>query len=322
MTGNWGVPTRRPAAACNTAVQETNYGASTCRRRCGRSRTAPVIRKIGLADLKDALARGIDDFLAMPSHAVFLCLIYPIVGFVLARLVLGYNVLPMLFPLAAGFALVGPFAAIGLYEMSRRRELGMDVSWRHALDVFRSPSIGAILVLGLILVAIFLTWLAVAQAIYVANFGYTPAASMPDFIQQVFGTPAGWALIIVGNGVGFLFAALVLTLSVVSFPLLLDRDVGAATAVLTSVRAVLANPVMIAIWGLIVAALLALGSIPAFFGLAVVMPVLGHATWHLYRKVVEPDLSTRPRFNEPRPKARRYAADFPASLFPARPDQP
>ena len=288
----------------------------------GAAEAPPVIRKIGLADLKDALARGIDDFLAMPSHAVFLCLIYPIVGFVLARLVLGYNVLPMLFPLAAGFALVGPFAAIGLYEMSRRRELGMDVSWRHALDVFRSPSIGPILVLGLFLVAIFLTWLAVAQAIYVANFGYTPAASMPDFIQQVFGTPAGWALIIVGNGVGFLFAALVLTLSVVSFPLLLDRDVGAATAVLTSVRAVLANPVMIALWGLIVAALLALGSIPAFFGLAVVMPVLGHATWHLYRKVVEPDLSTRPRFNEPRTKARRYAADFPASLFPARPDQP
>jgi len=288
----------------------------------GEAQAAPIIRKIGLADLKDALARGIDDFLAMPSHAVFLCLIYPIVGFVLARLVLGYNVLPMLFPLAAGFALIGPFAAIGLYEMSRRRELGMDVSWRHALDVFRSPSIGPILVLGLILVAIFLTWLAVAQAIYVANFGYTPAASMPHFIQQVFGTPAGWALIIVGNGVGFLFAALVLTMSVVSFPLLLDRDVGAATAVLTSVRAVQANPVMMAIWGLIVAALLALGSIPAFFGLAVVMPVLGHATWHLYRKVVEPDLSTRPRFNEPRPKARRYAADFPASLFPARRDQP
>jgi uncharacterized membrane protein len=288
----------------------------------GEAATAPVIRKIGLADLKDALSRGVDDFLAMPSHAVFLCLIYPVVGFVLARLVLGYNVLPMLFPLAAGFALVGPFAAIGLYEMSRRRELGLDVSWRHALDVFRSPSIGPILMLGLILVAIFLTWLAVAQAIYVANFGYTPAASMPHFIQQVFGTPAGWALIIVGNGVGFLFAALVLTMSVVSFPLLLDRDVGAATAILTSVRAVLANPVIIATWGLIVAALLALGSIPAFFGLAVVMPVLGHATWHLYRKVVEPDLSTRPRFNEPRPKARRYAADFPASLFPARPDQP
>jgi uncharacterized membrane protein len=283
----------------------------------------PKVRSIGLSDLRDALARGLDDFLAMPSHAVFLCLIYPVVGFALARMVLGYNVLPLLFPLAAGFALIGPFAAIGLYEMSRRREMGLDVSWRHALDVFRSPSLGAILVLGLMLVAIFLVWIAVAQAIYVANFGYTPAASIPDFIDQVFSTPAGWALIVVGNGVGFLFAVLVLTLTVVSFPLLLDRDVGVATAILTSVRAVLANPFALAVWGLIVAALLVLGSIPAFFGLAVVMPVLGHATWHLYRKLVEPDLTDRPRFNAPRPKVQRHAADFPASLFPAsREDRP
>ena len=278
----------------------------------------PQVRTIGFADLKDALARGFDDFLAMPSHAVFLCLIYPVVGFVLARLVLGANVLPLLFPLAAGFALIGPLAALGLYEMSRRREEGLDVSWKHALDIRRSPSLGAITVLGLMLVAIFLTWIAVAQAIYVATFGYTPAASMPDFIRQVFTTPEGWTLAIVGNFVGFLFAVVVLTLTVVSFPLLLDRDVGLATAILTSVRAVLANPVTMAMWGVIVAALLLIGSLPAFFGLAVVVPILGHATWHLYRKVVEPDLSDRPRFRDPVPREHRYAADFPASLFPGR----
>ena len=278
----------------------------------------PQVRTIGFADLKDALARGFDDFLAMPSHAVFLCLIYPVVGFVLARLVLGANVLPLLFPLAAGFALIGPLAALGLYEMSRRREEGLDVSWKHALDIRRSPSLGAITVLGLMLVAIFLTWIAVAQAIYVATFGYTPAASMPDFIRQVLTTPEGWTLAIVGNFVGFLFAVVVLTLTVVSFPLLLDRDVGLATAILTSVRAVLANPVTMAMWGLIVAALLLIGSLPAFFGLAVVVPILGHATWHLYRKVVEPDLSDRPRFRDPVPREHRYAADFPASLFPGR----
>ena len=247
---------------------------------------APQIRKIGFADLKYALTRGLDDFLAMPSHAVFLCLIYPIIGIALARMAMGNNVLPLLFPLAAGFALVGPFAALGLYEMSRRREAGLDVSWKHALDVFRSPSIGAIAVLGLMLVAIFLVWIAVAQAIYVAYFGYTPAAAMSDFFHQVLTTPAGWGLIIVGNGVGFLFAVLALTLSVVSFPLLLDRDVGAATAILTSVRAVLASPLAMAAWGLIVAALLVIGSLPVLLGLTVVLPVLGHATWHLYRKVV------------------------------------
>lgn len=278
----------------------------------------PKVRKLSFADLKDALARGFDDFSAMPSHAVFLCLIYPIVGFVLFRWALGANVLPLLFPLAAGFALIGPIAAVGLYEMSRRREQGLDVSWRHALDVFRSPSLGAIAVLGLLLVAIFLTWIAVAQAIYVAYFGYTPAASMPDFVHQVLTTPSGWGLIVVGNGVGFLFAAAVLVLGATSFPLLLDRDAGAAVAVLTSARVVLANPVVMAAWGIIVAAMLVLGSIPAFFGLAVVMPVLGHATWHLYRRAVEPDTSGRPRFREPVPREHRYAADFPASLFPGK----
>ena len=161
---------------------------------------------------------------------------------------------------------------------------------------------------------IFAIWVAVAQAIYVANFGYTPAASIPEFIEQVLTTPAGWRLMVVGNAVGFLFAVVVLTISVVSFPLLLDRDVGAAEAVLTSVRAVARNPLAMAVWGIIVAVALAIGSLPFFLGITVVMPVLGHATWHLYRKVVEPDLS--PRQEHPRPpKERRYAAQFPASLF-------
>ncbi len=220
-------------------------------------RARPTVRSIGVADLKDALARGLADFSAMPTHAVFLCLIYPIVGLVLARLLLGYDILPLLFPLAAGFALLGPFAAIGFYELSRRREQGLDVSWQDAFDVLRSPSRGAIAALAFLLLVIFAIWIAVAQAIYVANFGYEPAASIPDFLRQVLTTPAGWTLIIVGNGVGFLFAVAVLTISVVSFPLLVDRDVGAVEAVLTSVRAVAANPITMAIWGLIVAGLLA-----------------------------------------------------------------
>jgi uncharacterized membrane protein len=277
-------------------------------------RARPAVRKIGLADLADALRRGLADFSAMPSHAVFLCLIYPIVGLLLARLTLGYDVLPLLFPLASGFALVGPFAAIGFYELSRRREQGLDVSWQDAFDVLRSPSRGAIASLALLLLIIFAVWIAVAQAIYVAYFGYEAAASIPHFLRQVLTTPAGWMLIIVGNLVGFLFAVSVLAISVVSFPLLLDRDVGAVEAVLTSVRVVAANPLSMAAWGLIVAVLLVIGSLPLFFGLAVVVPVLGHATWHLYRKVVEPD--PNPRQDIPRASGRRrYAAQFPAALF-------
>ena len=273
-----------------------------------------AVRTLSLADLKDALAKGIDDFSAMPSHAVFLCIIYPIAGLVLGRLAIGYDVLPLLFPLMAGFALIGPLAAIGLYEMSRRREQGLDISWRHILDVRHRPTFGAIVTLGVLLMAIFLIWIAVAQAIYVATFGYLPAASMPDFLRQVLTTPQGWTLIVVGNGVGFLFAVLVLTISVVSFPLLIDRDVGAAGAIVTSVRVVLANPVIMAAWGFVVALLLVVGSIPLLFGLAVVMPVLGHATWHLYRRAVEPNPGPPPELI-PEPAGRRYAAEFPASLF-------
>jgi uncharacterized membrane protein len=278
------------------------------------NRARPIVRTIGLSDIKNALAEGIADFSAMPSHAVFLCLIYPIVGVLLARLTLGYEVLPLLFPLAAGFTLLGPFAAIGLYELSRRREQGLDASWQDAFDVLRSPSRGAIAALGLLLLTIFVIWIAVAQAIYVAYFGYEPAASIPHFLDQVLTTPAGRMLMIVGNLVGFLFALGVLTISVISFPLLLDRDVGAVEAVLTSVRVVAKNPLMMAIWGLIVAGLLLIGSLPLFFGLAVVVPVLGHSTWHLYRKVVEPD--PNPHQVLPRPaRSRRYAAQFPAALF-------
>jgi uncharacterized membrane protein len=275
----------------------------------------PVVRKIGLADLRDALAKGADDFYAMPTHAIFLCIIYPIVGLALARLAFGYSILPLLYPLASGFALVGPIAALGLYELSRRREAGLDTSATRAFDVFESSSVGAVAALGILLLIIFLIWVAVADAIYVANFGYASPSSIAAFLNDVLTTRPGWNLILVGNGVGLLFAILVLTISVVSFPLLLDRDVGAAVALLTSIRAVAHNPLTMMVWGLIVAALLVIGSLPLFFGLTVVMPLLGHATWHLYRKVVEPQAGLPPTLPEER-KERRYAADFPSVLFP------
>jgi len=277
----------------------------------------PAIRHITPPDLWQSLKLGIDDFSAMPSHAIFLCAIYPLLGIFLIELTLGHSMLPLAFPLAAGFALIGPFAAIGLYELSRRREAGLDNSSSDMLGVLHSPSLGAIIALGLLLMAIFLIWLAVAEAIYIANFGYTPPASLAQFTHDVLETSTGWRLIIEGTGVGFLFAVAVLTISAVSFPLLLDRDVGAAVALLTSIRVVIANPVTMALWGLIVAALLVIGSLPFFLGLTVVVPVLGHATWHLYRRAVEPDPNPHPDYR-PRDKAPRYAADFPATLFPTR----
>lgn len=249
----------------------------------------PAVHTIGLADLREAISKGIEDFKVVPSHAIFLCILYPIIGLILFRLLFGYEMLPLVYPVITGFALIGPVAALGLYELSRRREKGLDASAWHAFDVLRSSSIGAIARLGLALIAIFLAWLAVAQIMYVQIGGSTVPASPAEFARQILTTPAGRQLIIVGNSVGFLFAVLVLVISVVSFPMLVDRNVGAATAVRTSVRAVLASPMTMAVWGLFVSAALAVGILPFFLGLAFVLPVLGHATWHLYRKTVSLD---------------------------------
>src|SRR5438552_9404312 len=274
-----------------------------------------VIRKIGLSDMTDTLRLGWEDFKAIPSHAIILCVIYPVLGLVLFRMVLGYSVLPLLFPLAAGFTLIGPFAALGLYELSRRRERGEEAAAWDAVHVLRAPSFGAMIELGILLLVLFVTWIAAADAIYIATFGHAPAASLPDFATRILMTPEGWSLIIVGCGVGFLFAVVALCVSVVSFPLMLDRHATAIDAIRTSLQAVMENPIPMAVWGLIVAALLVIGSIPVFVGLAVVLPVLGHATWHLYRKVVEPN--PNPPQEEPHlRKGHRYAADFPANLFP------
>jgi uncharacterized membrane protein len=243
----------------------------------------PGVRKIGPSDLKDALTKGTEDFLTMPSSLVFLGLIYPIVGIgLVAR-----APLHLVFPLMSGFALVGPFAAIGLYEISRRRELGLDTSWKHTFGVMRSHSIFSILSLGLLLLVIFAFWEFTAQSLYVALFGTTPPESLIQFIANTFGTPQGWKMIGLGTAIGFIFAVMALSISVVSFPLLLDRDVDVPVAILTSVRAVLANPFTMALWGLIVAAILAIGFLLLFVGLAVAVPILGHSTWHLYRRVVD-----------------------------------
>jgi uncharacterized membrane protein len=252
---------------------------------------APVIRKIGPRDIREALAQGADDFRVMPSHLAFLCLIYPLCGLVLAYATSEQNALQLLFPLASGFALIGPFAAIGLYEMSRRRELGLDTSWKYVFNVLRSPSIPSIAALGLLLVAIFVAWLMAAQALYTALFGPVAPASYVDFAREVVSTQRGWLLIGLGGFIGFCFAVLALSISVVSFPLLIDRDVGAVAAVAASFKTVRENPAAMALWGLTVTAALVIGALPLFVGLAIVMPILGHATWHLYRKAIVRDPS-------------------------------
>jgi uncharacterized membrane protein len=249
---------------------------------------APAIRRIGVSDILQSVRQGFSDFEAYRSDVIFLCATYAVIGVVLARLAFGADMLPLLFPLASGFAIVGPLAAVGLYEMSLRREQGAEVGWANAFDVLKAPAIAGIAALGLMLIALFLVWLLAAWVIFQVTLAPTlpGPVDIETFALAVLFTPPGQEMIVMGIGVGFLFALLAMMMSVVSFPLLLDRDTGLDTAIGTSFRAVLANPGPMALWGLIVAALLVAGTALVFVGLMVAVPVLGHATWHLYRKLI------------------------------------
>lgn len=244
------------------------------------------VRALSVADLKDALRRGYADFRAKPSYMLVLGLVYPLGAALAAGVALGRDVLHLVFPVAGGMALMGPFAAIVLYEISRRREEGREFSWGDIGEVFRRASNGAVAILVAALVAAFFAWLAVAQAIFAATIGYAGYLEPAEFVDRVLTTPEGWTLILIGNGAGFLFAAAVLATNVVSFPMLLDRRVGAPAAVVTSLRVTLKNPLTIALWGFVIALSLAAGALVFLVGLGVVVPVLGHASWHLYRKAV------------------------------------
>lgn len=246
----------------------------------------PQIRQIGMADIRAALRAGASDFAALRSDVMTAVVLYPVIGFVLATWFLHAGQVHLLFPLAAGFPLVGPVAAIGLYEMSRRRELGEKPDWRAALSTLTGRVLGPVLTLGCLLAAIFVLWLVAAHAIWAATLGPQPADSMSALLRDALGTSAGWTMIIVGLGVGFVFAAVVLCISLVSFPMLIDRRVGVPVALTTSIAVARQNPGTVAAWGLIVAALLVVGMIPFFVGLIIVLPILGHATWHLYRRAV------------------------------------
>lgn len=246
----------------------------------------PKVHELTTEDIRLSLRAGWEDFKACRTDVMFIVLLYPVIGLVLLGMGLQREMLPLLFPLVAGFALLGPVAAVGVYEISRRREAGEEVSWLSALGVVERPRFGAILLMGIYLAAIFVAWMIVASWIYSLTMGPAAPASMGAFVADALGTGGGWMMIFLGCLVGFVFAVVVLAVSVVSFPLLLDRPVGVPVAVTTSMQVMRKNPGVVLSWGAVVAAGLVLGSLPLLLGLVIVLPVLGHATWHLYRRAI------------------------------------
>lgn len=250
------------------------------------SDVVPQLRRIDVADIKAALWQGVEDFNAMRTYVLFIGLFYALIGFILIRMIFSYQFIELAFPIVAGFALVGPFVSVGLMELSRRRQAGLDTHWGHLLSPLTSGAGKTILALGALLLLLFLAWIGIAEQLYVATFGDRRLPLGP-LTGELFTTGYGWSLIIFGNAIGALFAMLVLTISIVSFPLVLDRHVRPATAISTSVQAIRMNPKPALAWGLIVGTALLVGSLPFFLGTALAFPILGHANWHLYTRIVK-----------------------------------
>jgi len=258
----------------------------TARRQSRKSALIPV-RRIGDADLRFALRQGLDDFLDMRGDVLLGGLIYTLIGIAAVVMTTNAPLMPYFVPVVAGVGLLGPIAAVGFYELARRREDGHRSNWSHFFDVIKRPAADDMGVVAALLLLIFFAWLLAAAALYAALFGWTTPTSVSQFLTMIFTTPRGWALIVAGAVVGAAFGWVVLALSVASLPMLVDCDVSAAEAVSASWRAAHENKGELFRWGLIVTVLLILGSIPLFVGLAFVLPWLGYATWHLYTRLID-----------------------------------
>lgn len=245
------------------------------------------VRKIEVADLWDALRRGYADFEAK-SAVPFLIIFYFLAAALIALFASGQELRYLAFPIVAGFNLVGPIVAICFFQMSRRRERGLGSTWREAFKFVHTHSFAPLLALSLLMAALYVFWLYMAELIYFGMFGDNPPASLGAFLTELFTTRRGWGLIAYGNFVGFLFAFTTMAVSIVSFPLALDKPVNSFTAIRVSIKAFTSNVGVLAVWGLIVVALVGVGLLLFLVGLAVTLPVLGHATWHLYRKLIVP----------------------------------
>ena len=248
---------------------------------------AVKVRRIGTEDLNWALAEAWKDFNAKRGDLIVVALIYPLIAFLTVLFATNDVALPLIFPIFAGLSILGPAVASGFYELARRREEGLDATWQHFFDPLRGANGPTLLILTAGLAILFLLWLGAAYAIYAATMGPDFPVGVAALARRTLGTSEGWTLIVLGNAAGLVFAVITLVTTIVSFPMAVDRTVDPGTAVATSLHAVQANPGTIAAWGLRVAGLLLLGCLPAFIGLAVVLPVLGYATWHLYTRLVD-----------------------------------
>jgi uncharacterized membrane protein len=248
-----------------------------------KAEPAITLRQLSLSDIVAVLRAGAGDFRRAPQFGLFFSAVYVVGGFLLIWVGAGH--VSWTLATSLGFPLIAPFAAAGLYEVSRRMEAGQPLEWRGILGIVWNERTRQLPWLGAIIVIYFLFWTFLAHMIFALFMGLSTMTNISESLE-VFLTPSGLMMIAVELGVGAVLAFLLFSMTVVSLPLVLDREVDFVTAMLTSMKAVRANLFVMLVWAMIIAVLSLLALLPWFLGLMVVLPVLGHATWHLYRKVV------------------------------------
>ncbi len=248
-------------------------------------RVAPVTvaRDLHFADLGAALAAGWNDFRSYPAYGLFFAAVYVAGGLFLYYGLVERGELMWLALAAAGFPILAPFTAVGLYEVSRRREAGLPVGWASVLGAIRGRGDDQILMMGVVVFMAFAFWIVLARGIFAIFMGTTGLGSATI---GLFASGPGLAMLLVGGAVGALVALAFFSITVVSLPMLVDREVDFITAIITSLATVRSNPAVMLPWALLVAVVLFVSMLPLFLGLFLALPVLGHATWHLYRRAV------------------------------------
>ena len=242
-----------------------------------------VARDLALRDLRAALAAGWADFRAYPAFGLFFAAIYVGAGLFLYYALFAWGQVAWLIPAAAGFPLLAPFAAVGLYEVSRRREAGLPMSWRAVLGALRGRGDEQILSMGVIVFVAFGFWIIVAHGIFAV---FLAESGIGTESLALFRTGAGIMMLVVGSVVGALMALAFYAVTVMSLPMLVDRETDFLTAIIVSLATVRSNSLVLLVWAGVIAVGLFVAMVPAFFGLLIALPVFGHATWHLYRRAV------------------------------------
>jgi uncharacterized membrane protein len=250
--------------------------------------TMPVVRPITFADLRACLAQGIADFRHAPLFGLFFGAVYAIAGLLIVAVIFQLEMSYLAYPLAIGFALIGPFVAVGLYEVSRRLETGRPLDWSGVLRIIYDQRRRELSWMAFVVLFVLWIWLYQVRLLIALLLGSRASIDLGRFVHAVVATPEGLIFLAVGHLVGAVLALVLFSVTVIACPLLLDRNVDFITAIVTSVKTVATSPLPMVLWGLMVVALVLLASLPAFLGLLVVLPVLGHATWHLYRRAVAP----------------------------------